>query len=274
MSSSEPEYPSMGPEKLPPDADPLPSDHPSHGTRDATDGEPAPQDDVAPDSPVAAAVAETPTADSPATDRREKNARTAKKRACFHCGTMTSVKVLEKTGDLCWKCYRPVGYSLLKNLLVLTISLLLLAGLLVSWKVYFEEDTFLNINIKRPPQDYKPREFTSEQKIQILRRHLLDRIPAKEICEEYEVPPAEFTRWRQQFFENAEATFDQAQTREPNATERRAQAMEQKIQVIEKILTDLRDHLAMLKKESGKYESTSAQRYILESAGPPPRENK
>jgi transposase-like protein len=265
----------MGPKHIPPsaDADPMPGapqphDGPSSpGAPPGTDAEAAgadaePVGEVAPET-VASGV-----------ERREHGSRGPKKRACFHCGAMTSVKVLEKTGDLCWKCYRPAGYSLLKNLLVLTVSLLLLAGLLVSWKVYFEEDTFLNINMKKPPQDYKPREFTTEQKVQILRRHLLDRIPAKEICEEYEVPAAEFARWRQQFFENAEATFDQGQNREPNATERRAQAMEQKIQVIEKLLTDLRDHLAMLKKESGKYESTTTQRYILESAGPPPRENK
>jgi transposase-like protein len=197
-----------------------------------------------------------------------------KKRPCFHCGALTSVKVLEKTGDLCWRCYRPAGYSLLKNLLVLTVSLLLLAGLLVSWKIYSEESSFLGISPKRQPQDYKPRAFTTEQKVQILRRHLLDRVPAKELCDEYEVPPTEFARWKQQFFENAEATFEQSQEREPNATERRAQAMDQKIQVIEKMLSDLRDHLTLLKKESGKYESSPAQRYILESSGPPPRENK
>jgi transposase len=242
MSSSEPAIPPTGPEDAPPTAEAgqLPS--------------------------KLDAVAEVP--------ESARAVRGPKKRPCFHCGAMTSVKVLEKTGDLCWRCYRPAGYSLLKNLMVLTVSLLLLAGLLVSWKVYSEEGAFLSITPRRQPQDYKPREFTTEQKVQILRRHLLDRVPAKELCDEYEVPPTEFARWKQQFFENAEATFEQLQSREPNATERRAQAMEQKIQVIEKMLSDLRDHLTLLKKESGKYESSPTQRYILESAGPPPRENK
>ncbi len=219
----------------------------------------------------------SPTADAgllPEESEALSDARGVKKRPCFHCGAMTSVKVLEKTGDLCWRCYRPAGYSLLKNLLILTVSLLLLAGLLVSWKIYSEDSSFLGINPKRQPQDYKPREFTTEQKVQILRKHLLDRVPAKELCDEYEVPPTEFARWKQQFFENAEATFEQSQEREPNSTERRAQAMEQKIQVIEKMLSDLRDHLTLLKKESGRYEASPTQRYILESAGPPPRENK
>jgi len=269
MSSSEPPAPSVGPEDLRPGADVDPLASAGQAPVELPLRPPAPTGPAKGDSGQVAEETDTLIEES-----ASPAGRAARKRPCFHCGTMTSVKVLEKTGDLCWKCYRPVGYSLLKNLMVLTVTLLLLAGLLVSWKVYFEEDSVLNINTKRPPQDYKPREFTPEQKIQILRRHLLDRVPAKELCEEYEVPPTEFARWKQQFFENAEAAFDQAQSREPSATERRAQAMEQKIQVIEKILSDLRDQLTLLKKETGRYESTAAQRYILESAGPPPREAK
>lgn len=210
----------------------------------------------------------------PEADSLEKPSRGPKRRPCFHCGAMTSAKVLEKTGDLCWRCYRPVGYSLVKNLLVLTVAIVALAAVLVSWKVYFEQEGFLSINFRKPPQDYRPREFTSQQKIQILKRHLLERVPAKELCDEYEIPPSEFARWKEQFFDNAEAAFDQSQGREPNATERRAQVMEQKIQVIDKVLADLRENLNQLKKESGKYDASAAQRYILESSGPPPREGK
>lgn len=276
MSSTEPAIPSSGSDKLRADS---PDQQP------AGDGEPGqPETALAPPAQAADATLDAPP-DSQAIDTAavegaggeepdQRAGRSSTRRPCFHCGALTSVKVLEKTGDMCWRCYRPAGYSLLKNLLILTFAIVTLAGLLVSWKIYFEEDSFLTINLRKPPQDYKPREFTTEQKIVILKKHLLDRVPAKELCEEYEVPPTEFARWKQQFFENAESAFEQSQNREPNATERRVQAMEQKIQVIDKILSDLREHLGQLKKESGKYDASAAQRYILESAGPPPRQTK
>lgn len=49
----------------------------------------------------------------------------------------------------------------------------------------------------------KPRrQFTTDQKVAILRRHFVDKIPVSELCEEYELQPSVFYYWQKQAFEN------------------------------------------------------------------------
>jgi len=197
--------------------------------------------------------------------------RRVKKRPCFHCGAMTNVEVLEKTGELCWRCYRPIGFVIIKNLAVLAVILAVAAGTVIAWRVYFAGSSPATAKTENTEQQ-EIKEFSTEQKLAILRRHLLDRESITDLCQEFGISPAEVRRWRDQFFESAEAAFERNQEREPNAVERRIQTIEQKLQMASKVLGELRENLVQLKKESGQYESSATQRYILDSAGPPPKE--
>jgi len=49
--------------------------------------------------------------------------------------------------------------------------------------------------------------FTPEEKVAILRRHLLDKVPVSELCEELGLRPTVFYRWHKELFENAAAAF-------------------------------------------------------------------
>src|SRR5713226_10618244 len=49
--------------------------------------------------------------------------------------------------------------------------------------------------------------FTPEEKVAILRRHLLDKVPVSELCEELGLRPTVFYRWQKEFFENGAAAF-------------------------------------------------------------------
>jgi len=44
--------------------------------------------------------------------------------------------------------------------------------------------------------------FTPEEKVAILRRHLLDKAPVSELCEELGLRPTVFYRWQKELFEN------------------------------------------------------------------------
>ena len=44
--------------------------------------------------------------------------------------------------------------------------------------------------------------YTAEEKVAILRRHLLDKVPVSDLCEELGLQPAVFYRWQKEFFEN------------------------------------------------------------------------
>ena len=49
--------------------------------------------------------------------------------------------------------------------------------------------------------------FTPEEKVAILKRHLVDKVPVSELCEEPGLRPTVFYRWQKEFFENGAAAF-------------------------------------------------------------------
>ena len=49
--------------------------------------------------------------------------------------------------------------------------------------------------------------YTGEEKLAILRRHLLDKVAISDLCDELGLHPTEFYRWQKEFFENGAAAF-------------------------------------------------------------------
>lgn len=46
------------------------------------------------------------------------------------------------------------------------------------------------------------RQFTTEQKVAILRRHIVDKVAVSDLCSEYELQPSVFYHWLRQVHEN------------------------------------------------------------------------
>ncbi|MBC8379105.1 MAG: transposase [Planctomycetes bacterium] len=55
----------------------------------------------------------------------------------------------------------------------------------------------------------KRKRFAAEEKVRLLRLHLLEKVPVSDLCDEYGVNPNMFYRWQKQFFENGTAAFEQ-----------------------------------------------------------------
>ena len=53
----------------------------------------------------------------------------------------------------------------------------------------------------------KRRNYTAEEKVAILRRHLLEKVAVSDLCDEYQLNPNVFYHWQKQFFENGTAAF-------------------------------------------------------------------
>ena len=51
------------------------------------------------------------------------------------------------------------------------------------------------------------RKFSGEEKVQILRKHLIEKIPVSEVCEAYGIKPTLFYRWQQELFEHGAAAL-------------------------------------------------------------------
>jgi len=59
----------------------------------------------------------------------------------------------------------------------------------------------------------KRRHFTTEQKGEILRRHLGDKVPVSDLCDEYGIQPSLFYTWQRQLLTNASAALEDGRTR-------------------------------------------------------------
>jgi transposase len=63
--------------------------------------------------------------------------------------------------------------------------------------------------------------FTPEEKVATLRRHLLDKVPVSEVCEELGLRPTVFYRWQKELFENGATAFQSQERPHPQVEERR-----------------------------------------------------
>lgn len=51
------------------------------------------------------------------------------------------------------------------------------------------------------------RRFSAEDKVAILRRHLVDKVPVSDLCEEYRIQPSQFYLWQRQMWESLPAAL-------------------------------------------------------------------
>src|SRR5262245_11100810 len=60
--------------------------------------------------------------------------------------------------------------------------------------------------------------YTPEEKVAILRRHLLEKEPISKLCDELGLQPTVFYRWQKEFFENGAAVMIRPTQQEEIAT--------------------------------------------------------
>lgn len=95
------------------------------------------------------------------------------------------------------------------------------------------------------------RHFTAQQKVAILREHLIDRTPVSDVCDKHNLRPTVFYRWQKQFFEQGTAAFDSKrnQNRTVSRLNQQIDQLETKLQSKNEVLGELmEEHLALKKK--------------------------
>jgi transposase len=94
--------------------------------------------------------------------------------------------------------------------------------------------------------------YTPEEKVAILRRHLLDKEPISKLCDELGLQPTVFYRWQKEFFENGVSAFEQRRSSTNHSAEQeRIAYLEKKIQTKDEVLAELMAEHVALKKEIG-----------------------
>ena len=97
----------------------------------------------------------------------------------------------------------------------------------------------------------KRRYLSPEQKVAILREHLVDRRPISEVCEAHDLQPSVFYDWQRKFFENGAAAFATERDGEKARLERENQALREKLAHKDHVIARVTEELVKEKKLGG-----------------------
>jgi len=97
--------------------------------------------------------------------------------------------------------------------------------------------------------------LTAEEKAVVLRRHLVDKVPVSELCEEYGIQPTVFYRWQKSRwkagFEGAAASLERQSPKKDRREAERIAALEAKLRKKDEVLAELMEEHVALKKSLG-----------------------
>src|SRR6202035_25187 len=100
----------------------------------------------------------------------------------------------------------------------------------------------------------KPRRhFAGTEKVAILKRHLIDKVPVSDLCDELDLYPNQFYAWLKEFFENGHAAFDNGRKSKAveDANVRKIEQLEAKLTRKNEVMAELMEAHTVLKKELG-----------------------
>lgn len=94
------------------------------------------------------------------------------------------------------------------------------------------------------------RHWSADDKIKLLRRHLIENVPISKICEDASLAPSLFHRWQEQLFQNAALALE-GRRPERSQDQQRIEKLESKIRQKDEVLAELMAEHISLKKEFG-----------------------
>jgi transposase len=100
----------------------------------------------------------------------------------------------------------------------------------------------------------KPRRhFADHEKVAILKRHLIDKVPVSDLCDELDLYPNQFYDWLKKFFENGHLAFANGRKGRPpqDAQQTKIQKLEAKLQKKNEVMAELMEAHTELKKSLG-----------------------
>ena len=91
--------------------------------------------------------------------------------------------------------------------------------------------------------------YTPEEKVFIIKRHLVDHVAVSDLCDEYQLQPKVFYEWQKQLFENGQAAFARDERKRKRTEEVRIQQLEDKLRRKHEVLSELMEEHVKLKKD-------------------------
>jgi len=99
------------------------------------------------------------------------------------------------------------------------------------------------------------RTHSVEQKAVILRRHLVDKVPVSDLCDEYKIQPSVFYSWQTKLMDNLPAAVEHIGGRQRSSREaeleKKVAALEARLAKKDAVIADISEEYVTLKKELG-----------------------
>jgi transposase-like protein len=97
----------------------------------------------------------------------------------------------------------------------------------------------------------KRKHYSAEEKVVILRKHLVDKVAVSELCEAYGLQPTVFYRWQKVFFENGAQAFQRDGDRQTAQFKGRITELEARLAKKNEVLGEVMEEMVALKKTIG-----------------------
>jgi transposase-like protein len=95
------------------------------------------------------------------------------------------------------------------------------------------------------------RRFSPQEKVAILKRHLLEGQSVSDVCDAHGLNPTQFYRWQKEFFENGAAAFERVDKRTVQSEQRRRAELEAKLKKKDSVIAEIMEDLIAEKKGRG-----------------------
>lgn len=98
--------------------------------------------------------------------------------------------------------------------------------------------------------------LTPEQKVAIVREHLIEKVPVSDLCDKHGIRAVSYYQWQRQLFENGAGCFERKKNaanerRQEAVADRKAEQLEAKIQLKNEVIAELLQEHVQLKKALG-----------------------
>jgi transposase len=105
--------------------------------------------------------------------------------------------------------------------------------------------------MKMTSMKQKLRRYSPDEKVALLRRHLLEQVPVSELCREHDLHPNVFYRWQKGFFEGGAAAFAKESSGQIKSLTKQITALEGQLARKNEVLAEVTEAYVRVKKNSG-----------------------
>ena len=79
--------------------------------------------------------------------------------------------------------------------------------------------------------------YTADERLNILRKRLLEKVPISDLCDQYKLQPTVFYHWQKQFYEHGARIFDRVEKVKDSYQKEKILALKQKLQTKNEVLS-------------------------------------